>query len=143
MADRVLSRSLNLFDEEEGHVRFPAYTRESEIPRHLREKITNPKAWITSDELEERLGLPPGMTKQDLINALKATGELSEEDIESLRGEDGGGEGLNKLTVPQLRTLAEQQEVDLGGATRKNEIVKILNDAGLTLDDFEDEEDAG
>ena len=40
---------------------------------------------------------------------------------------------LEDLTVLELRKLADEKEVDLGDATRKDDIVAVLVDAGVTL----------
>ena len=41
------------------------------------------------------------------------------------------GDGLEGLTVAQLRTLAAEEEVDLGPAKRKAELVGAIREAGV------------
>lgn len=149
--NRITTKSLNLFSEETGAHTFPAYTREEDIPEDLRDKITNPKVWMTQSDLDDQLDahLPPGMTKEQLLDALLATSSLTDEDVEELRkrrkayagieGPNGdsedNGDGLVGMTVPELRTLAEDNDVDLGDRTRKADIIAALRAADVTAED--------
>lgn len=50
--------------------------------------------------------------------------------------------GLRGLTIPQLRTMADEQNIDLEGATRKDDIIaKIEAGQGATADDGEGDDD--
>ena len=65
-------------------------------------------------------------------------------------GETGGAapaqaEGLDALKVPELRQLAEDNNVDLDGATKKADIIEKLEAAGVGVeaDDEADEDGVG
>lgn len=47
----------------------------------------------------------------------------------------GAEPSLNSLTVARLKQLASELEVDLGEATRKDDIVEALQEAGVTTVD--------
>jgi hypothetical protein len=41
-------------------------------------------------------------------------------------------EGLGTLTVAELRTLADEEEIDLDGAKLKGDIISVLEEAGIS-----------
>jgi hypothetical protein len=71
-----------------------------------------------------------GKTSDDLdisdgeLKAAKATGWFSAPTLEG--DDDADGEGLNGNTVAELKAIAESEEIDLGDATKKADIVAAI-----------------
>lgn len=74
------------------------------------------EAGKTSDELDISDGE---------LKAAKATGWFSAPKIEGDDDTDGD-EGLNGNTVAELKVIAEAEEIDLGDATKKADIVAAI-----------------
>jgi hypothetical protein len=126
---KILRRSVNVFDETSGHHTYDAGTKEGEIPEEHLEQITNPKAWVSYETLDEDFGLiPEGFTREDFVRAAAANSDVSGE--EPVRDDDEADDGdLSKMTVPELHALAAEEGIELGDATKKADIVQAITDA--------------
>lgn len=124
----VLVRTVSVNTPEDGRVTYLGGTDAADIPQEHRDLITNPKAWLhgdsePTDEVAEILaGFPPGTTVEEILRARKSNDERDEEDFEV-------SDDLDSMTVPQLREHASDNEINLGGATTKADILKAIRDA--------------
>lgn len=128
---RILRRSVNVFDETSGHHTYDPGTKEGEIPEEHLEQITNPKAWVGHATLDEDFGLiPEGYTKEDFVRAADANSDRSGVEPEDRHGDDDVDDGdLSKMTVPNLVALAAEEGIELGDATKKADIIERIQDA--------------
>ena len=62
-----------------------------------------------------------------IAEAAVATGYFELIDAEG--GDDNGVTDISKMTVPQLEQYAKDNNIDLGGATRKADIIKAIEAA--------------
>lgn len=94
-------------------------------------KLTNytsgPKGVHTTGGL---VYIDAGKTSDDLdisegeLKAAKATGWFSK--AKETDEEEEGPKGLDDLTVPELKALAEAETIDLGDATKKADIIAAI-----------------
>lgn len=102
-----------------------------ETKAYVKSVRANDSLWDShADDLDSK-------SEKDLRQAADANGTI-DEDFEDVTG--AARDDLDQLTVPELRTLAEANEVDLGTATKKADIVDVLREAGVTARDAETEE---
>jgi hypothetical protein len=73
--------------------------------------------------------------KQLASPAGKAAMEAREETADT----SDAAAGFNKFTLAELKQVAEENDVDLGDATRKADVIKALVDAGVELVEEEEE----
>lgn len=59
------------------------------------------------------------------LAAAKKTGWFSRPKVED-EGDNDGPKGLNDLTVPELKALAEAETIDLGDAAKKADIIAAI-----------------
>lgn len=52
--------------------------------------------------------------------------EGEDDESDDTEGEELDAEKLDKLTVPQLKKIAKEREIDLNGASKKDEIIAII-----------------
>lgn len=89
------------------------------------DKVYNPGDIIESGtDLEKRFNVPGSLRFQ----------RIREEDLPRQEDHPSGNQGktaLETLTVNQLRKLAEEYEIDLADATKKDDIIGILAAEGV------------
>lgn len=109
------------------------------------EKITNPAAWAPESEEEVERNpdhsWPPdggfsSMSDKEIFDAANSTSTSTEDedDQSTLRtqkatGDHDPSETYRRATIPQLRALAEERDLDTSGITRRQEIVDLLTKA--------------
>jgi hypothetical protein len=86
----------------------------------------------TKDDLCTKFNDPgnPNNTKFELVNeAGQAITQADPEVAPSVVHSDG----LQSKTVHELKNLAEEEEIELSGATRKSQIIEIIRQARVTV----------
>lgn len=132
MANRVLRKSVSVFDEEAGYVSYEAGTTESNMEEGHADGITNPKAWISESTIDEDFGLiPAGWTREDFIRAAQANSPV-EENFDLGDEEEEEDDDLKSNSVQTLREVAEAEGIELGEATKKADIISVIRDARNT-----------
>jgi len=66
---------------------------------------------------------------EDLVKRFNRANSVKFEVVPDSNG--GVSDGLDDMTVEELRQLAEAEEIDLGDAVRKPRIIRILREAQL------------
>lgn len=94
----------------------------------------NPEA---KEVLETILGKDKATLNQSEVEFLRARRDyLNDEQkkrfADVLEGGDAGPTSLSDMTVAALKQLAADNEVDIAGLSKKDEIVAKLTDAGIT-----------
>lgn len=93
---------------------------------------------FTVGEEAEMDSVPVGSLKEREIKAkcavLDSIGEVADEDAQT-----EPESSFAKMTVPELKAWAEENSIDLGDATRKAEIIAVLEAACGEKQDGEDE----
>lgn len=74
------------------------------------------------------------------LEALKAVRKIVVEDPEAqalldAQSQSTGGADLNAMTVANLKALAEEKGIDLGEATKKDDIIAVIQAANKPADD--------
>jgi len=76
-----------------------------------------------------------------IAEAAVATGYF--ELVEAEGDDDNGSADISKMTVPQLEQYAKDNNIDLGGATKKADIIKAIEAAQSEGDDDNGSADFG
>lgn len=100
---KVCARGFDIFADGATHTFSPG----DKVPGYIVEQVKNPKVW-----------LPRGVTQEEMDELSRAQ---EEENFE----ED---DGLDDMTVAELKEFAETSDVDLGHATRRADILKAIRD---------------
>lgn len=78
----------------------------------------------------EGLNLPPAMGQTDLVIAVRAGLAFKQATSQDIAFTPEGDDGLEKMTVKQLREHARNEEVDLDDTMNKTEIINAIREAG-------------
>lgn len=129
---KKLAKAVSLMDNAGT---FQTYAKGSEPPADVAEQITNPAAWApeSAEERSDGGAWPPdggfeAMDDEEVFAAANSTSLASSDDLNTQKESgdfDPSGMYQNK-TVPQLRALAEERDLDTSGMTRKQEIIDLL-----------------
>lgn len=132
---KKLARNVSLMDPELGYI---TLERGSEPTSDQAELITNPAAWEPESK-EDRLdggAWPPdggleAMDDEEVFGSANSTSVLEEGDLtpkdERLDALEGGDTpSYQDQTIPQLRILAVERDLDVTGLTRKQEFIDLL-----------------
>lgn len=92
------------------------------------EQITNPAAWETGD------GSLSDMDDEEIFAAANTNSTVKGGEVPTAKatGSFDANEQYQGMTVPALRALAEERDLDTSGLTRKQDLIDALNrdDAG-------------
>lgn len=92
-----------------------AFGPEDTVPEWAEKAITNPDVWAEAPAAEESAGLEGGEPEgANPEGSEPETDEIPEGDI------------TEEWTVKQLRAYAKAEDIDLGGATTKKDILSAL-----------------
>jgi hypothetical protein len=80
----------------------------------------------TLGELAGNVEVAPSQAHKVQARGRRAVVQPDAEEESETSTEEGGSE-YDSMTVAQLREYAEENEIDLSGATRKDEIIKVIN----------------
>lgn len=128
--DRIFRRSVTVFREDIGHVVIDAGTKASDVDEDTLEHVTNPKAFVSRETMDEDFGLvPEGWTREDFVRAAAANSGDNSDTPEPSEDDD---DDLADLTVQELHEVADAEGIDLGEATKKADIKQAIRDARVS-----------
>lgn len=116
MTKIVKDRVVILRDKKDGN-RIKVFKKGDAIPDHLEHLVTSGAVTGNEDLLDEELS-------GEFENESETSQETTEEDDSEETFEDPSG--LDGMTVPQLRELADEEGADLAGVTRKADIIAVI-----------------
>lgn len=73
----------------------------------------------------------PGESAEQWMARIKKLSEPSTLSPGKLAGAEGDDVAFQSMTVEELRAFAAEEEIDLGRATRKEDIIRVLKEATL------------
>lgn len=134
---RKLAKTVTLMDDSGN---FQKYLKGTEPDEEVAGRITNPAAWVPEEDSPERNpdhSWPPdggfeSMSDEEIFLAANSTssstgeGDRSDLRTQKATGDHDPSETYRKATIPQLRTMAEERELDTQGLTRRRELVDLL-----------------
>lgn len=144
---RRLAKSVTLMNDSGEFVTHRKGEREEDLDDDIVERITNPAAWAVDlgeddePERDPKKSWPPDggfdvMSQVEIFNAANSTSSTTgrNDDQEEPRtakntGSFDASRTYEGLTVPQLRAMAVERDLEVTGLTRKQEFVDLLNEA--------------
>ncbi len=82
--------------------------------------------WATAKKYKPEYGYEGDFTPENLLAAIPKGKETEKETLDAAMNE----ETLSKMTVADIKELAEKMEIDLKGLKRKDEIINAILEAG-------------
>jgi hypothetical protein len=119
--DRIvkLGTSINILDPETGE--YYVYNEGETVPAEHAELVSHDLAWLSEEDVESMEAL--------LRMARISNASLTEEtDPDNAFGPEEAEEtDWDEMTVPELRQYAADNNIDLGDATKKSDIVDAIS----------------
>lgn len=133
---RKLARTVTLQDDSGT---FVTLRRGDEPDEDMAERITNPAAWQPEEPGKDRAdggAWPPdggfdSMADEEIFAAANSTSLQLDTDDVSTQKESGSyspKSTYNSATIPALRQMAAERDLDTSGLTRKQELIDLLTE---------------